>query len=97
MAESKKTPDVNATELALVAQLARALPAECRRVFTLRKVYGYTGREIASRLGIPEQAVEELLIQAARVCAQADRPPAHHLARRCFSLLDWPRLRTVHE
>lgn len=70
MSEKLKTLTANAPELMRVAQLVRALPAVCRRVFTLRKVYGYSGKEIATRLGIPEEAVEELLIQAARVCAQ---------------------------
>jgi RNA polymerase sigma-70 factor (ECF subfamily) len=70
MSETLETLTTNALELARMAQLARALPAECRRVFTLRKVYGYSGKEIATRLGIPDEAVEELLIQAARVCAQ---------------------------
>jgi RNA polymerase sigma-70 factor (ECF subfamily) len=72
----------NAPELVRVAQLARALPAECRRVFTLRKVYGYSGKEIATRLGIPEEAVEELLIQAARVCAQEGTAGVPGLAQR---------------
>ena len=70
MSETHKTPNADAPELARVANLARALPAVCRRVFTLRKVYGYSGKEIATRLGIPDEAVEELLIQAARGCAQ---------------------------
>ena len=70
MSETHQNPNADAPELARVANLARALPAVCRRVFTLRKVYGYSGKEIATRLGIPDEAVEELLIQAARVCAQ---------------------------
>jgi len=70
MSETLETLRANAPELVRVAQLARALPAVCRRVFTLRKVYGYSGKEIATRLGIPDEAVEELLILAARVCAQ---------------------------
>ncbi len=97
MADIAKTLPVNAPELVHVVQLARALPAVCRRVFTLRKVYGYSGKEIASRLGIPEHAVEELLIQAARICAQADNPAATRLVRRRSSLLNWLRLRTAHE
>jgi RNA polymerase sigma-70 factor (ECF subfamily) len=70
MSETLETLYANAPVLVRMAQLARALPAVCRRVFTLRKVYGYSGKEIATRLGIPDEAVEELLIQAARVCAQ---------------------------
>jgi RNA polymerase sigma-70 factor (ECF subfamily) len=92
MRDTQKNPFVNTSELAVVAEFARALPAECRQVFTLRKVYGYSGREIASRLGIPEHAVEEHLIQAARRCAQAD---PDSLGRRP-SLLKRLRLRIVH-
>jgi RNA polymerase sigma-70 factor (ECF subfamily) len=82
MSETLETLGANAPELARVAQLARALPAVCRRVFTLRKVYGCSGKEIATRLGIPEEAVEELLIQAARVCAQETTTSVLGLAQR---------------
>ena len=75
MLETQETLNTNTSELVHVAKLARSLPAVCRRVFTLRKVYGCSGKEIATRLGIPDEAVEELLIQAARVCAQADDAP----------------------
>ncbi|MEJ1961533.1 MAG: sigma factor-like helix-turn-helix DNA-binding protein [Gammaproteobacteria bacterium] len=81
MSETVKTHYANAPELASVARLVRALPAVCRKVFTLRKVYGYSGREIAIRLGIPDEAVEALLIQAARVCAQEDVPVVEGLAQ----------------
>ena len=82
MSETLETLSANAPELVRMAQLARALPAVCRRVFTLRKVYGYSGKEIATRLGIPDEAVEELLIQAARVCAQEGTIGAPGLAQR---------------
>ena len=81
MLETQETLNANTSELVHVAKLARSLPAVCRRVFTLRKVYGYSGKEIATRLGIPDEAAEELLIQAARVCAQADAPDVQSLAR----------------
>jgi DNA-directed RNA polymerase specialized sigma24 family protein len=88
MSETLETLSANAPELVRMAQLARALPAVCRRVFTLRKVYGYSGKEIATRLGIPEEAVEELLIQAARVCAQEGTTGVQSLAQRPSSLLE---------
>jgi DNA-directed RNA polymerase specialized sigma24 family protein len=92
MRDTRKELFVKSSELAIVAELARGLPAECRQVFTLRKVYGYSGKEIAGRLGIPEHAVEEHLIQAARRCAQTD---PDSLGRRP-SLLKRLRLRIVH-
>jgi DNA-directed RNA polymerase specialized sigma24 family protein len=81
MLETQETSNADTPELAGAAKLARSLPAVCRRVFTPRKVYGYSGMEIASRRGIPEEAVEELLIQAARVRAQADAPDVQSLAQ----------------
>ena len=92
MYETQKNLNMTAPEFAHMAKLARALPATCRQAFTLRKVYGFSGREIANRLGIPEHAVEELLIQAARGCAQEDDPGTESLARRP-SLLARLRLR----
>ena len=81
MSETLEALCANAPELMRIAQLARALPAVCRRAFTLRKVYGYSGKEIATRLGIPDEAVEELLIQAARVCAQENTTGVPSLGR----------------
>ena len=88
MSETLETLSANAPELVRVAQLARALPAVCRRVFTLRKVYGYSGTEIATRLGIPDEAEGELLIQTAR-CVRRKAPPAFWAWRTAF-----PRLKS---
>ena len=94
MREAQQNPFVNAPELVRVAEFVRSLPMETRQVFTLRKVYGYSGKEIAIRLGIPEHAVEEHLIQAVRRCAQA-APDLQSLGRRP-SLLKRLRLRIIH-
>lgn len=95
MREAQQNLFTHAPELVRVAELVRSLPVECRQVFTLRKVYGYSGKEIAVRLGIPEHAVEAHLIQAARRCAQA-APDDRSLGRRP-SLLKRLRTRLVHE
>lgn len=65
-------------ELALLVNAVQDLPDRCRQVFTLRKVYGYSQREIASRLQISENTVEQHLTKAARRCAEAlfDQTPA---------------------
>jgi len=41
-----------------------------REVFTLRRVYGFSQKEIATRLGISEGAVEQHLIRALKRCAE---------------------------
>ena len=63
-------------ELALLVSAVQDLPDRCRQVFTLRKVYGYSQREIASRLQISANTVEQHLTKAARRCAEAlfDQP-----------------------
>ena len=57
-------------ELALLAQAVAAMPRRCRQVFTLRKVYGFSQKEIAARLHISENTVEQHLMKAARRCAE---------------------------
>jgi len=63
-------------ELAIIVKAIQSLPARCRQVFTLRKVYGYSQKEIAAELGISENTVEQHLTKAARRCAQTlyDQP-----------------------
>lgn len=69
-------------ELTLIADVVAALPARCRQVFTLRRIYGLSQREIASHLGISEATVEQQIARAVRRCAEglfareveADRP-----------------------
>jgi RNA polymerase sigma factor (sigma-70 family) len=69
-------------ELALLAEVIGMLPTRCRQVFTLRRVYGLSQREIALHLGISEGTVEQQLARAVRRCADelfarelvADRP-----------------------
>ena len=73
-------------ELARLSEAVAGLPERCRQAYTLRKVYGFTHSEIASRLRIPEETVREYLALAARRCAQAlfDRPPAATPRRGAF-------------
>jgi RNA polymerase sigma-70 factor (ECF subfamily) len=58
-------------ELALLAEVVGELPKRHRQVFTLRRVYGLSQREIAQHLGISETTVEQLLARAVRRCAAA--------------------------
>lgn len=49
---------VRREELALLAEAIQTLPERCRRILTLRKIYGLPQKEIARQLGISEHTVE---------------------------------------
>jgi RNA polymerase sigma-70 factor (ECF subfamily) len=65
-------------ELALLTAAVARLPTRCRQVFTLRKVYGLSQKEIAAELNISENTVEQHLAKGMRLCsaALADSPLA---------------------
>ncbi len=56
-------------EIEILREAMQALPTRCRQVFTLRKLYGLSHREIATQLGISEKTVEEQVNRAMRRCA----------------------------
>jgi RNA polymerase sigma factor (sigma-70 family) len=76
-------------ELSLLASAVEQLPTRCRQVFTLRKVYGYSQKEIAERLQISENTVEQHLTKAARRCAQVlfESPRTAHQDNGMFARL----------
>jgi RNA polymerase sigma-70 factor (ECF subfamily) len=55
-------------EFALFCDAVRHLPVQCRRAFVLRKVYGYTQREIAVELGLSESTVEKHIALGMKRC-----------------------------
>ena len=71
-------------------EAVRQLPLQARRVFVLKKVYGYSQREIVRELGIAESTVEKHVALAVRRCAaylreeswqasvRLDQVEAHH-------------------
>lgn len=56
-------------ELDVLADAIRALPDRCRRVLTLKKIYGLSQKEIAAQLGISEHTVEVQVANGMRRCA----------------------------
>ena len=62
------------------------LPAQCRRVYLMRKVHGMSHREIADRLGISPRTVEKHISKGSRDCwryvraMQREREPEQGLA-----------------
>lgn len=57
-------------ELRALADAISELPAQCRRVFTLRKVYSLSPEEIAVRLGLSVSTVEKHLVKGLRYCSE---------------------------
>ena len=55
-------------EFAHFCEAVRHLPAQCRRVFVLKKVYGYSQREIARELELSESTVEKHVALGVRRC-----------------------------
>lgn len=49
-------------------EAVRQLPKQARRVFVLKKIYGYSQREIACELGIAESTIEKHISLAIRKC-----------------------------
>jgi RNA polymerase sigma factor (sigma-70 family) len=65
-------------ELQAVERAMARLPRRCRQVFTLRRVYGMSQREIAQTLKISENTVEGQLVKAAKLFTaliQRSQPP----------------------
>ena len=55
-------------EFALFCESVRMLPVKCRRAFVLKKVYGYTQREIAREMMISEKTVEKHISEGIKRC-----------------------------
>ncbi|MFN2287148.1 MAG: RNA polymerase sigma factor [Chromatocurvus sp.] len=56
--------------LALFCRAASHLPPQCRRAFLMRKVYGYSHREIASTLSVSTSTVEKHIATGLYRCSQ---------------------------
>lgn len=56
------------SEFAHFCEAVRLLPLQCRKVFVLKKVYGYSQREIAQQLGLSESTVEKHISAGLKRC-----------------------------
>ncbi|MEM8683046.1 MAG: sigma-70 family RNA polymerase sigma factor [Pseudomonadota bacterium] len=61
---------VSDEEFGEFCEAVRLLPLQCRRVFVLKKVYGYSQREIAKELGISESTAEKHVSLGVRRCTE---------------------------
>jgi RNA polymerase sigma factor (sigma-70 family) len=52
----------------LLCKAVESLPARCREVFILRKVYGFSQKEISGLLGISESTVEKHIAKGLLLC-----------------------------
>ncbi|HLT90389.1 MAG TPA: sigma-70 family RNA polymerase sigma factor [Woeseiaceae bacterium] len=56
-------------EFSIFCNAIRSLPPQCRRAFVLRKVYGYSQREIARAMKISEKTVEKHIANGLKRCS----------------------------
>mgnify|MGYP003647524987 FL=1 len=56
-------------EFALFCEAIRQLPPKCRRVFVLKKVYGYSQKEISKEMKLSESTVENHINVGFKRCA----------------------------
>ena len=57
-------------EFALFCEAVRHLPKQCRRAFVLKKVYGYSLKEIATIMGVGQPTVETHIVNGTKKCVQ---------------------------
>lgn len=65
---SQEEAVISRERLALMCEALAALSPNCRRVFVMRKVYGYSHREISEQLGISTSTVEKHLAAGFERC-----------------------------
>ncbi len=60
-------------QFALFCEAVRHLPQQCRRAYVLKKVYGYSLREIAHEMNLSEHTVENHIVAGAKKCMRYRR------------------------
>lgn len=56
------------SEFSHFCEAVRQLPIQCRKVFVMKKVYGYSQREIAAQLNLSESTVEKHISTGMKRC-----------------------------
>jgi len=64
------TQVVSDEEFVLFCEAVRELPQQCRRAFILKKVYGYTLKEIMAEMGVGQPTVETHIVNGTKKCVQ---------------------------
>lgn len=57
-------------EFVLFCEAVRHLPKQCRRAFVLKKVYGYSLKEIAAEMGVGQPTVESHIVAGTKRCVK---------------------------
>ncbi|MFT6735157.1 MAG: RNA polymerase sigma factor (sigma-70 family) [Polaribacter sp.] len=57
-------------EFGQFCEIVRELPQQCKKVFILKKVYGYSQKEVAKELGISESTVEKHIAKGMKHCGK---------------------------
>lgn len=61
---------VSDEEFVLFCEAVRELPKQCRRAFILKKVYGYTLKEIMAEMDIGQPTVETHIVNGTKKCVK---------------------------
>ena len=67
-------------ELQRMQDALNRLPPRCREVVVLRRVHGYSQREVAEKMGIKEETVESQMVKAMRALTDALAEPGDRTA-----------------
>lgn len=69
---------VKLQEFRLLCDVINQLPAQCRKVFIMKKIYGLSQQEIAQTLGLSESTVEKHVAKGVLYCGRSLNAAATH-------------------
>ena len=64
------TQVVSDEEFVLFCEAVRELPKQCRRAFILKKVYGYSLKEIMAEMGVGQPTIETHIVNGTKKCVR---------------------------